>query len=324
MTQVPDYLPCEGNVPKMKERRFETYNHRRRSSHPGSLESGARTRALSTRCLASLPRSRTSTGTLDRAVKTEHDRLLMLQRQAAYQAEGKRTRGRPPKTTLPEQQTRLSQIEYVADSVRYLCQQVHALLEVVVHRCGCVPTCEVRQGEIEAALDLLDEVALLALPALQGHIQMLCKQLRLALPQTLLFARLLDAPQEHASHLLGPDVVALLAWAWVRRSVLGPTSKELLRSIPEDWRAEASLLLAAWDHAVRASSAVENWHSIVRPHLAVHRMLSAGMLALLALWHNYRIAPRGLHEGLSPLQRTGSTSSKEDWLAALGYSVLAA
>jgi hypothetical protein len=50
----------------------------------------------------------------------------------------------------------------------------------------------------------------------------------------------------------------------------------------------------------------------------------AGMLALLAVWRNHQIASRGLHEGLSPLQRTGSTSSDSTWLAALGYSCLAA
>ncbi len=70
---------------------------------------------------------------------------------------------------------------------------------------------------------------------------------------------------------------------------------------------------------MRASSAVENWHSIVRPHLAVHRSLSAGMLALLAVRHNHRVAPRGLHEGLSPLQRGGVAVQADDWLVALGY-----
>ena len=100
----------------------------------------------------------------------------------------------------------------------------------------------------------------------------------------------------------------------------GPTSTDLLQGIDPAWQTQALSLLTAWDHAVRASSAVENWHSILRPHLAVHRTLSAGMLSLLAVWHNHRIAPRGLHEGLSPLQRTGSTTDNVHWLAALGYS----
>ena len=263
-------------------------------------------------------------GRLDRAVKTEQDRLSLIQRQAEHEAAGKRIRGRHPKATLPEQQALLAQMEYVADGIRYLCQQLHTLLEVVVLSSDRLLSSIHRQGEIEAVLDLLDELAPLARPALQKHIHMLSKQVCLALSQILLFARQLDAMQERVSRILGPEVVALLAWAWVRRTVLGPTSEDLLQSVPLAWRADASCLLSAWDQAVRASSAVENWHSIVRPHLAVHRTLSAGMLALLAVWHNHRIAPRGLHEGLSPLQRTGSTSSERNWLAALGYSVLAA
>jgi transposase-like protein len=263
-------------------------------------------------------------GRLDRAVKTEQDRLSVILRQAEREAAGKRARGRHPKAQLPEQQALLAQMSYVADGVRYLCQELHTEFSVVVLRSGRVLSCEQRQDEIEAVLELLDELAPFAIPALQGQIQMLSKQIRLALPQALLFARLLDARQEQASCVLGPEAVALLAWAWLRRAVLGPTSKELLQSVPSAWRADASHLLAAWDQAVRASSAVENWHSIVRPHLAVHRKLSAGMLALLAVWHNHRIAPRGLHEGLSPLQRTGSTSPDNHWLAALGYSALAA
>ena len=79
------------------------------------------------------------------------------------------------------------------------------------------------------------------------------------------------------------------------------------------------MLFASWTQAVRASSVVENWHSILRPHLAVHRTRSAGMLALLAVWHNHRIAPRGPHADLSPLQRSRADQVKTDWLTALGY-----
>jgi len=263
-------------------------------------------------------------GRLDRSVQAEQDRLLTIQRQADALAHGIRRRGRRPKATLAEQEACLSQMSYVAEGVRYLCQELHTLLEVVVPLSDGLLTSERRQGEIVTVLDLLDELVPSASTALQGQLQMLAKQIRLALPQTLLFARRLDAIQEQASRVLGSEAVALLAWAWLRRAVLGPTSEHLLQSIRPAWRAVASGLLAAWDQAVRASSAVENWHSIVRPHLAVHRTLSAGMLSLLAVWHNHRIAPRGPHEGLSPLQRTDSTSSAHHWLAALGYSALAA
>ena len=89
--------------------------------------------------------------------------------------------------------------------------------------------------------------------------------------------------------------------------------------MPADWRDAARVLLATWDEAVRGRSAVEGWHSVLRPHLAVHRTLSPGMLALLAVWHNHRVAPRGLHKGQSPLQRSGMEEVPSDWLVALGY-----
>ena len=263
-------------------------------------------------------------GRLDRALKTEQDRLVTIQRQVEHEAQGKRRRGRRPKVTLAEQKALLVQMSSVTDGVRYLCQELHTLVEVVVPHAGRLLSSLQRQGEIEALLDLLDELVPSATAEAQRQIQTLSKQIHLALSQTLLFARQLDAIQERALSALGAEAVALLAWAWLRRGVLGPTSKQLLQDLDPAWRDSASRLLNAWDQAVRASSSVENWHSIVRPHLAVHRTLSAGFLALLALWHNHRIAPRGLHAGLSPLQRTGSISSDTTWLAALGYSALAA
>ena len=244
-------------------------------------------------------------GRLNRAMKTEYDRLQVIQRQAEREVERKRGRERPAKAILAEQQALMTQMGYVAEGIHYLCQQLHTLLEGVVLHCGHVLGSDHHQGVIEAVLDLLNEVVPLTIPALQEQIYMLCKHLRLALSQTLSFSRLLDARQEHASCDLGLKAVALLAWAWMRRTLLGPTSKDLLQRIPPDWQVTDSNLLSAWAQAIRASSIVENWHSIVQPHLAVHRTLSAGMTALLVVWHNHQIAPRGLHEGLSYLLYNG-------------------
>ena len=43
------------------------------------------------------------------------------------------------------------------------------------------------------------------------------------------------------------------------------------------------------------------------------------MLAILAVWHNHRVAPRGLHKGQSPMQRSELHTQATDWLLALGY-----
>jgi hypothetical protein len=216
-------------------------------------------------------------------------------------------------------------MRYVAEGVRSLWQELHPLWEAVVpwfDPSVALLNRAQRQGEWTALLDLLDERAPCATTGLQGQIQMLSKQIRVALPHPLLFARRLDAMQEQASQPLGPEAVALLAWVWPRRAILGPTPKVLLPDAALAWRAAAPDLLDAWAQAVRASSAVENWHRLVRPHVAVHRQLSAEMLALLAVWRNHQMAPRGLPEGLSPFQRTGSTPSESTWLAAFGSSCL--
>jgi len=259
-------------------------------------------------------------GRHDRAVKAEQDRVPVIERQAEREAHGQRPRGRRPKATLPEQQALSAPMGSVADSVRSLCQEWQTVWEVVVLRSGHVLRCTSRHGKIVAVVDLLDELTSCAIPAVQRHIHMRSKQIRLAVPHTLVCAKQRDARQEQASRVLGSEAVALLAWAWLRRVVLGPTSNELLQRIPSLWQADASPLLGAWDHAGRASRAVDNWHRIVRPHVAVHRTLSAGMLALLAVKPPHQIAPRGLPEGLSPFQRTRSTSSDLHWFAALGSS----
>src|SRR5260370_507733 len=208
-------------------------------------------------------------GRLDRAVQAEQDRLLTIQRQADALANGRRRRGRRPKASLAEQEACLAQMSYVADGVRYLCQELHTLLEVVVPLPDGLLSSEHRQGEIVTLLELLVHLVPSATAALQGQLRMLAKQVRLALPQALLFARRLDAIQEQASRVLGSEAVALLAWAWLRRAVLGPTCEHLLQSIRPAWRALPSGLFAAWYHAVLAISPLYNFLSFFRPLCAV-------------------------------------------------------
>src|SRR5438067_7843858 len=99
---------------------------------------------------------------------------------------------------------------------------------------------------------------------------------------------------------------------------------QVVAALPPEWQAAARVVVHAWATAGRASSAVETWHSILRPHLAVHRTLSRGRLALLAVWHNHRLFTRGAHKGRSPLQLSGIADAPTDWLVALGYPPAAA
>jgi hypothetical protein len=264
---------------------------------------------------------------LERMVREEEERWRLIERHEQQQATtGKKMAGRPTKMTAGEQEQLLSQLQGVLEAVRYLFAQLRQLLEIVVlseERKPRLLGYEARRGEVETVLDLLEEVVQSAPAPVQKEVQRVSKQVRLALPALLYFAEEMEASQQEASAQLGDLAVGLIGWAWQRRAILGEQPKHLLDAMNPAWRDQASRLLSIWSRAVRASSAVENWHSIIRPHLAVHRSLSAGMLALLAVWHNHRVAPRGLHQGLSPLQRSDSSKGASDWLAALGYPPIA-
>lgn len=96
-------------------------------------------------------------------------------------------------------------------------------------------------------------------------------------------------------------------------------NKCALHGLPEGWRGAAGPVLAAWEGTTQASSAVENWHSVLRPHPAVYRVLSRGLLALLAVWRNHRRFEQAEHAGQSPLELSGLEQRTGDWLEVLGY-----
>jgi hypothetical protein len=256
---------------------------------------------------------------LERQLAELQQRTAVVARQAARLAAGKRPRGKCPKTDVAAHAAEVAQAQYVCEGLGYLRGELRHLLGVVVLTAHGVMPSRVRQGELEALLALLAELSQVAAASMQHELARLVTLLEAALPHLVLFAPGLDALQDQACQALGPSAVHLLGWAWQRRAILGPTTKELLEGVPATWQPVAARLLAAWEAAVRASSAVENWHSVVRPYLAVHRRLSSGMVALLAVWHNHRVAERGLHRGQSPLMRSGMTQASSDWLVALGY-----
>jgi hypothetical protein len=256
---------------------------------------------------------------LGRQVEGHKPRTPVVARQAARLAAGKRPRGKCPKTDVAAHAAELAQAQYACEGLHYLSGELRQLLDVVVLTPQGIMPSVVRQGELETVLILLDELSQTAPSDMQPELRKLVTRLGAALPQLVLFAPALDELQEQVAQALGPQALHLLGWAWQRRGILGPSLKALLSGMPADWRPNAAPLLLAWEAAVRASSAVENWHSVLRPYLAVHRRLSSGMVALLAVWHNHRIAERGLHRGQSPLMRSGMTQASPDWLVALGY-----
>jgi transposase-like protein len=248
-------------------------------------------------------------------------RTPVVARQAARVAAGQVPIGRNPQTDIVAQVAAVAQATQVVADVRYLTQEVTRLLEVVVlDRRGLLDVVQ-RQADLDAALALLAEVAAASRAPFQGEVARVHAVLRAALPTLLRFVDQVAQVQQDLGVVLPAERQTLVAWAWLRRKALGWTRRELLAALPTDWQAAARILVATWEDANRArvSSAVERWHSIQRPHLAVHRTLSRGRLALLAVWHNHRVFTRGVHMGQSPLHLSGLVDAPTDWLVALGY-----
>jgi hypothetical protein len=259
-------------------------------------------------------------GRLDRWVTELDSQTAVVERQAARVAAGQRPRGHHPRTNLAAHAAVVVQARGVADGLRYLLEVLHALTEVVVvSRAGRLLDETARRDEIAALLDLLHELAAAAPAKQRREIDHAARHVQGALEGLVAFVPGVERVQREATVVLGPAGVALVAWAWQRRAILGPTTEALVTGFPPTWGPAVRLLLTAWGRALRASSAAENWHSILRPHLAAHRTLSPGLLALLAVRHNHRVFTRGLHAGFSPLQLSGLPDAPTDWLVALGY-----
>lgn len=256
---------------------------------------------------------------LQRALTQLEQRTPAVTRQAARVAAGQAPKGRKPKTDLLAHTQDIAVARRVAEGTRYLTEELRRLLAVVVLDQRGLLTAAQRQAELEAALALLAELAARAPVPQQEQLWRLHTHLAKRLPHLLTFVPQLEQVQQELRTVLRAEHQALLAWAWLRRKTLRWSSTDLLAAIPTEWRPAARVLLMAWDDAVWVSSAVERYHSILRPHLAVHRRLSTEMLALIAVWHNHRVYTRGIHKGKNPLQLSGITDAPTDWLLALGY-----
>jgi transposase-like protein len=255
---------------------------------------------------------------LDRVVAAETKRLARAAR-FATPAAGPRPRGPRPVHDAIAQATRLAHAARTAAAVRYLTTEWRWALAVGEWRNGRLLDAATRRTELTTVLALLTEVETAALAEQQPVIATLRAHLSEALDGLLAWAVALDPVQTTWGDALGRERTLLVAWAWAQRADLGWTTNQLLAGLPPDWRPAARVLLTAWDGVVRTSSLVESWHAELRPHLAVHRTLSPGMLALLAVRYNLLVATRGLHRGTSPWQRAGWLDAPTDWLTALGF-----
>lgn len=256
---------------------------------------------------------------INNALEVLHERTPTVKEQAKRVAAGKKPLGRNPKTDVGAHEAELHQVEYVANSLQYLSSELQRLLGIVVLKDQGVLGSQERLEELDALLALFSELCKVTPESMKKEVEKLFRHVQLALAGLVGFCQDLDAVQEQACDQLGKQACHLIGWAWQRRAILGPQTKQLAADFPPAWQPRVTELFRAWDEAVRSSSAVENWHSILRPHLAVHRHLPASLLAIFAVWHNHRVAPRGVHQGQSPLMRAGLAKEPADWLEALGY-----
>jgi hypothetical protein len=114
--------------------------------------------------------------------------------------------------------------------------------------------------------------------------------------------------------VVGAAGVAFLSWAWQHRTALG------LREAAEAWPQEATVARWVWAALAqtgRTSSMAENLNSVLAFHRATHRGLPAPVLAVLAVYRNHRVFPRGARADHSPLDLLDQPSPH--WLDALGY-----
>jgi hypothetical protein len=257
-----------------------------------------------------------------RLLRRLHDlqaQTAVVARQAARIAAGQQPRGRNPKTDVVAHAADVAIAQRLVDDVGFLMQELRRLLDVVVLDGRGVLSAAQRQQELSSLLSLWAEVVAAAPKPQQGTVQELLSTVREALPELLTFVAQLDRVQADLRSVLAPERQALLGWVWLRRKTLGWSAGDILAALPPDWRDAARVLLLAWADAVRVSTAVERWHSILRVHLTVHRTVSPGRLVLLAVWHNHRVFTRGIHKGYNPLHLSGMREAPTDWLVALGY-----
>jgi transposase-like protein len=258
-------------------------------------------------------------GRLKKQLRTLKAQTAVVERQAARIAAGKRALGRRPKTDLSAHTQELAAAEQLLGALNYLMDELHRLLEVVVLSGRGLLSAQMRQAEVDVVLSLIGELAEQAPAGQLAQVQRLQALLGDRLPEMLTFVPQVAQLEHDLQTVLPHTHQALLGWAWLHRAELGWNTEQVLAAVPESWRVAARVLWKSWEQAVRVSSAVERYHSILRPHLAVHRSLSNGLLALIAVWHNHRVFTRGVHKGKSPLHLSGMLSAPTDWLVALGY-----
>ena len=93
---------------------------------------------------------------------------------------------------------------------------------------------------------------------------------------------------------------------------------EVTDADPDRLYRAVSTVLPVLSQRFRASSAVENLNSVLRPYLVVQKSATQPFLDLFRFYWNTRIREWGPHKGTSAYEQlTGERV--DDWLTLLGY-----
>jgi len=87
----------------------------------------------------------------------------------------------------------------------------------------------------------------------------------------------------------------------------------LCQRLAPDWPEAYARVGHILTHTVRASSAVECMHSVLRMHQARHRHVSQGMLDLKRVFWHCRPLTHGKRRGACPDQLLGLRLPTDDW-----------
>jgi hypothetical protein len=204
-------------------------------------------------------------GRVDRAVQELQQQTPKVEQQAKRIAAGQKPRGRNPKVDPVAHALDVQKMEYIASGLKYLSCELQRLLGVVKGH-GILGSKE-RQEELDTLLDLFFEFYQVTPESIKKEVEKLVRHVQGALPGLVGFCPELDPVQEQAALQLGEEVIHLIGWGWLHRAILGSKTKPLAADFPLICQPTAQALMTAWDQAVRSSSAVENWHSILRLQL---------------------------------------------------------
>ena len=200
--------------------------------------------------------------------------------------------------------------------------------------------CDPGQARLRTAQEIRDQLPKLAdqIEVLGGRrARKLGRYLRNRVEGLCSYLDVLAAKLSSCSQLLGSDALVgsvvrayqagLLAGRgprWQReerKAELMASARELVAQSgrPERLLRALSVVTPVLQRRHRASSAIENLHSVLRPYIVVHKRVSQGFLDLFRFYWNARTRRWGRHKETSALELlTGN--KHEHWLDMLGFS----